>query len=113
MSSVTFSWRPSSSSSLKGSIPSVTPTSTTWGHSSPLEACRVDRVTTSWSCSRSWMVDSRAMVWATSSNDLVSVGVLTPAASSTCPPQRADIQSQKSITLLQRAAATDSLSSPS
>ncbi len=73
----------------------------------------MDSVTTSMSFSRSLMVDSSDTVCATSSSDLTSLLVETPAASSNWPPQRADIQSQKSITLVQRAAATFSLSSPS
>jgi len=101
------------SSSLNGNKPSLTPASTTCGHSSPLAACSVDSVTTFWSPSRSLMVDSSAIVCTTSSMVLVSLAVVAPATSSIWPPQRCAIQSQKSITLVQRAAATFSLSSPS
>jgi hypothetical protein len=59
------------------------------------------------------MVDSSAMVCATSSRFLRSLAMLAPAASSISPPQRLAIQSQNSSTLVQRAAATFSLSSPS
>jgi hypothetical protein len=103
----------SSSPSLNGSRPSFTPTSITCGHSSPLDACSVDRVSMLGSCSRSSRVDSSEMVWATSSRLFFSLAMLTPAASSISPPQRAPIQSQNSITLVQRAAATFSFSSPS
>ena len=102
-----------SSPSLNGNMPSVTPTSITCGHSRPFDACRVERVTTFWSVSRSLMVDKSEIVCATSSRCLTSVEVDTPAASSIWPPQRAAIQSQNSITLVQRVAATFSLSSPS
>ena len=73
----------------------------------------MDSVTTFWSPSRSLMVDSRAIVCTTSSMVLVGFSIVAPEVSSIWPPQRWDIQSQKSITLLQRAAATFSLSSPS
>jgi len=63
------------------------------------------------SFSRSLMVDSRAMFCAISSRLLTSVCVVVPAASSIWPPARWLIQSQNSSTLLQRAAATVSLSS--
>ncbi|MNT35753.1 hypothetical protein D3C72_1717930 [compost metagenome] len=76
-------------------------------------ACRVDSVTMSWSFSRSEMVDSSAIVCDTSSRLLVSLATTAPEVSSICPPARWAIQSQNSITLLQRAAATFSLSSPS
>ena len=102
-----------SSSILKGSKPSFTPTNITCGHSKPLAACRVDKVTTLGSCSRSFKVDNSEIVWATSSNDFVSAITLTPDASSMVPPHRPDIQSTNSSTLVQRAAATFSLSSPS
>ena len=111
--SLTCCWRPSSSSSLKGSRPSLQPISITCGHSRPLEACSVESVTTFWSCSRSLMVDSSEIVCATSSRLLGSLVLLTPAASSSSPPQRCAIQSQNSITLVQRVAAACSLSSPS
>jgi hypothetical protein len=103
----------SSSPSLNGNRPSVTPTSITCGHSRPLAACSVDSVTTFWSLSRSLMVDSSEIVCATSSRFLTSADVVTPAVSSIWPPQRAAIQSQNSSTLVQRAAASFSLSSPS
>ena len=92
-------------------MPSVTPTSITCGHSSPLEACRVDSVTTFWSCSRSLMVESSATFCAISSTLRISLCVVTPAVSSMVPPQRCAIQSQNSSTLVQRAAAIFSLSS--
>ena len=69
---------PPSSSGLKGSMPSTQPASTTCGHSRPLEACSVESVTTFWSFSRSLMVDSSAMVCATSSRLLRSLGIATP-----------------------------------
>ncbi|MCY1365882.1 hypothetical protein D9M69_527530 [compost metagenome] len=71
----------------------------------------MDSVTTFWSCSRSLSVDSSAIVCTTSSRLLRSVSTCTPASSSILPPQRPATQSQKSITLVQRAAATFSLSS--
>ncbi|EWS57810.1 hypothetical protein Y695_04765 [Hydrogenophaga sp. T4] len=100
-----------SSSILNGSKPSFTPTSITCGHSRPFDACRVESVTTFWSFSRSESVESRAMVCTTSSRVLRSVSVCTPASSSIWPPQRPATQSQNSTTLVQRAAATFSLSS--
>ena len=100
------------SPSLKGSRPSFTPTSITCGHSKPLEACNVDKVTTFWSFSRSLKVEIKEMVCATSSKLLLSV-LCAPVASSISPPQRPAIQSQNSSTLVQRAAETFSLSSPS
>ncbi len=85
----------------------------TCGHSRPLAACRVDRVTTFWSCSRSLIVDSSEIVCATCRKVFLSLVVVTPAASSISPPQRCAIQSQNSSTLVQRDAASFSLSSPS
>jgi hypothetical protein len=77
----------------------------------PLAACRVDRVTTFWSCSRSLMVDSsnglrhfqQAFLLAWCSRPRCRRSAATALA----------IQSQNSSTLVQRLAATFSLSSPS
>ena len=100
------------SSILKGSMPSVTPTSITCGHSRPLAACKVDRVTTFWSFSRSLRVESKAMVCATSSKFLLGRWVIK-MSSSVWPPQRWAIHSQNSITLVHLAAAIGGLSSVS
>jgi hypothetical protein len=62
------------------------------------------------SFSRSLMVESRAMFCATSSRLLTSVWVVAPPHLDLAAARWA-IQSQNSSTLLQRAAATDSLSS--
>ena len=53
---------PASSSGRKGSSPSITPASTTCGHSRPLAACSVESVTTFGSCSRSFSVEISEMV---------------------------------------------------
>ena len=102
----------SSSSRLKGSVPSLTPTSTTCGHSRPLLACSVDSVTTFWSASpRSARLRITLMVCATSSTLFVSVCTWPLPSSAISPPQRRAIQSMKSSTLDQRAAATLGFSS--
>ncbi len=70
-------------------------------------------VTTSCSSPRSARLMMTLIVCATSSTLLRSVSTLVPPSFSISPPQRLAIQSTKSSTLLQRAAATFSLSSPS
>ena len=104
---------PASLSIRNGSMPSVTPMSMTCGHSKPLAAWSVESVTTFWSFSRSFKVDSKAMVCATSSKFFCSDAIVAPAVSSISPPQRWAIQSQNSITCVQRAAAICGLSSAS
>jgi hypothetical protein len=61
----------------------------------PLDACSVESVTTFLSCSRSLMVESSAMVCATSSRLLVSLATTAPAVSSIWPPQRAGPSSRR------------------
>ena len=101
------------SSLLKGKEPSFTPASTTCGHSSPLEACKVDRVTTFGSPPRSARLVISEMVWATSITLFFSVSTVMPPSFSISPPQRLAIQSMKSRTLAQRLAAIFSLSASS
>ncbi len=101
-----------SPSLANGSSPSLTPASTTCGHSSPLAACSVDSVTTSCSSPRSARLMMTLMVWATSSTLFLSLSKVPPSCVSS-PPQRLAIQSTKSITLPQRASASFGLSSPS
>ena len=96
----------SSSPSLprNGSSPSLTPASTTCGHSSPLAACSVDSVTTFWSSPRSARLTITEIDCATSSTLFASTS--SPVAAAPVPPQRRAIQSTKSSTLVQRAAAS-------
>ncbi len=102
----------SSSPLLNGNRPSLTPASTTCGHSNPLAACSVDSVTTSCSSPRSARLMITLMVCATSSTLDFSLSKVPPSCVIS-PPQRRAIQSTKSSTLVQRAAASFSLSSPS